>query len=285
MLKQHVWNTAASGYIDELVQIGLNDDPTDTEQDVESFYWATHNANFNVMALVDPGGVIVERYEYTPYGERTVYFSPGANDPEAMAPTAISRRWTTSGGTAQPYGLNDIGHQGLMHDEEAGLVDNRARMLHPGLKRFIQRDPLRYVDGMNSYAAYGILTGNLDPTGKCTGCGSLLNRLTSPCGSITIKGKPTGVSIKKISGVCWGQLKVGTATEEIKNELAKHLPFEKSLSCDEGETCKIYETIPINLTIGPITRTGSALGGSCKYSVTFSIAVTGEINLGECCPE
>ena len=152
VLKQHVWGVT---YIDELVQTALNDDPADgTEDDCESLYYALQDAHFNVLGMVDGdpsgGGALIERYEYTPYGQRTVYFSPGTNDTDAHAPTAISRRWTV-GSTAQPYGLNGIGHQGLMHDEETGLVYNRARMLSPTLGRFMQRDPLGYVDGMSLY--------------------------------------------------------------------------------------------------------------------------------------
>ncbi len=46
---------------------------------------------------------------------------------------------------------SSVCHQGLLHDEETGLVYNRARMLHPRLGRFMQRDPLGYVDGFNLY--------------------------------------------------------------------------------------------------------------------------------------
>jgi RHS repeat-associated protein len=57
-----------------------------------------------------------------------------------MSPVLESRRVTVIG-TAQPYGFCDVGHQGLFFDKEFGLVHNRARMLHPGLGRFMQRDP------------------------------------------------------------------------------------------------------------------------------------------------
>lgn len=57
-----------------------------------------------------------------------------------------------------------IGHQGLMHDP-TGLVYNRARMLHPLLGRFTQRDPLGYVDGMSLYAGYHLMSWGLDPSG------------------------------------------------------------------------------------------------------------------------
>jgi hypothetical protein len=39
------------------------------------------DANWNVLGIVNSTGVLGERYEYTPYGQRTVYFSPGVNDP------------------------------------------------------------------------------------------------------------------------------------------------------------------------------------------------------------
>ena len=37
------------------------------------YFYPLHDANFNVMMVVDRDGRTVERYEYTPYGERTVY--------------------------------------------------------------------------------------------------------------------------------------------------------------------------------------------------------------------
>ena len=115
VLWQHVWGM---GYIDELAQTALNEDPTDTtEQLCETLTWALCDANYNVMMIVDASGAVAERYEYSPYGQRTVYISPGANDPEAHAPTAISRRYVTSDAIRQPWGLNPIGHQGLSHDE------------------------------------------------------------------------------------------------------------------------------------------------------------------------
>jgi RHS repeat-associated protein len=108
------------------------------------------DANYNVVGVVDDDGVLVERYEYTPYGRRTVMQGVGSNDALCSAPSLTSQR-LSSGSIIQPYGICEIGHQGLMHDEETDLIYNRARMLHPILGRFIQRDPLGYVDGMSLY--------------------------------------------------------------------------------------------------------------------------------------
>jgi hypothetical protein len=41
----------------------------------------------------------------------------------------------------------------------------RARMYAPGLGRFVNRDPLGYVDGMGLYAGY-FVPGGLDPSGR-----------------------------------------------------------------------------------------------------------------------
>jgi len=145
VLKQHIWGTR---YVDELLQIGINDDPTDAgEDDCETFYWALQDANYNVLGIVESDGDLAERYEYTPYSRRTIYKSAGSDDVHCHAPIMESQR-AVSG---YPHGICGIGHQGLMHDKEFGLIYNRARYLHPVLGRFTSRDPLGYVDGMSLY--------------------------------------------------------------------------------------------------------------------------------------
>jgi hypothetical protein len=36
--------------------------------------WATHDANYNITAVTDSYGYVVERYEYDPYGARTIMY-------------------------------------------------------------------------------------------------------------------------------------------------------------------------------------------------------------------
>lgn len=137
--------------MDELLQVAINDDPSDeAEQDCETTYYALQDANYNVIGLTDANGELIERYEYSPYGLRTVFRSYGSNDPLVMAPVFESQS-VTADGTTQPYGLCDIGHQGLYHDKEFQLIYNRARYLSPRLRRFISRDPLGYINGPNLY--------------------------------------------------------------------------------------------------------------------------------------
>jgi len=121
-LKQHLWGAA------ELV-------PTDANPDASGW---------------------VERCDCTPgvhpprRGQRTVYKKAGIDDELTTAPLYHSQRVETDAGLA-PYGLCDVGHQGLMHDEQFGLVYNRNRYLDPRTGRWVQRDSAGYVDGMSLY--------------------------------------------------------------------------------------------------------------------------------------
>ncbi|MEM8784090.1 MAG: hypothetical protein AAGE65_14720, partial [Planctomycetota bacterium] len=70
-VKQHVWGL---DYIDELIAVNINHDPWDPTEDLcERVYFALHDAHFNVIGLTNGVGLLVERYEYTPYGQRQVY--------------------------------------------------------------------------------------------------------------------------------------------------------------------------------------------------------------------
>ncbi|MGA2230288.1 MAG: hypothetical protein ABSH22_05260, partial [Tepidisphaeraceae bacterium] len=112
-VKQFIWGAQ---YIDDLIQVSLNSSPS-TQSTCDTPYWAMCDANWNVLGLVNSSGTLTERYEYTAYGQRTVYFSAGGNDPFCYAPTTASQKFVTSGSVTQFYGLCEVGFQGLMHDE------------------------------------------------------------------------------------------------------------------------------------------------------------------------
>lgn len=112
-----------------------------------TFY--TYDANYNVTAALDRDGNVVERYTYTPYGQRTV----------------IDDDWSSDGD-----GLSDIssnfGHQGGVIDVESGLMKFRHRDYHVSLGNWAERDPLDFADGMNLYQAYSSNPLiNIDPLG------------------------------------------------------------------------------------------------------------------------
>jgi len=209
VLKQHVWGLE---YIDELIQIAVNQDVyIDTsEEQCERVYFVLQDAHYNVIGLTTAGGHLVERYEYTPYGQRKVFSQPqplGDFDGDGKVGQAdydlYSANWggSTASGTAimyldidgsgtvgsaeesavllnwgqgyaegdhvtrgmgraarvenkdglLAYAVNDFGHQGLGHDGETGLVYSRARYRDVVLGRWLQREPLMYIDGMSLY--------------------------------------------------------------------------------------------------------------------------------------
>jgi RHS repeat-associated protein len=121
----------------------------DTDGTIDNTLYAMQDANFNVTALANASGTVVERYVYTPYGQRKVLEANFADDCDGLSDVD----WM-------------IGHQGLALDLESGLIYNRARYLDTSLGRFISRDQLGYVDGSN---VYQFVSGNpellVDPSG------------------------------------------------------------------------------------------------------------------------
>src|SRR5262245_27403898 len=67
------------------------------------------------------------------------------------APTARSGGAAHSGTISASAIGNPWGFTGRQYDSEVGLYHYRARAYSPELRRFIQRDPLEYVDGPNAY--------------------------------------------------------------------------------------------------------------------------------------
>jgi len=102
-------------------------------------YYYHQNALWSVEAITDSSGTPVERYAYDAYGLVTVTSGTGT----ATAPNA----W----GTPHSAIGNSWMFTGRQVDEETGLYYYRARYYDPAKGRFLQRDPMEYVDGMNLY--------------------------------------------------------------------------------------------------------------------------------------
>lgn len=111
------------------------DDVLQMQRGGNTYYYHKNHLG-SVVALTDGSGNLVERYEYDPYG-RPSFFD--AND-NALSLSAVG---------------NAILFTGRDFDAETGLYYYRARTMHPGLGRFMQHDPLMYVDGMNIYGYVG----------------------------------------------------------------------------------------------------------------------------------
>ena len=112
-----------------------------------NYYYHTNHLG-SVCDITDAVGDLVEHYDYDPYGKVTMQNATG---------NAI---------TASSIG-NNILFTGRELDPETGLYYYRARTMNPNIGRFMQKDPLMYVDGMNNLE---YVRGNpiifVDPSGE-----------------------------------------------------------------------------------------------------------------------
>jgi RHS repeat-associated protein len=143
VLKQYVWGLR---YIDAPI---LRDRETDAGSDgLDERLYYTQDGNFNVTALVNPAGQVVERYSYDAYGRVTV--RNGAENVDADTVNDPATEWD-----ADPDNASDVDNRilycGYRFDSETGLYHVRHRYLHPTLGRWTSQDPAGYVDGLSLY--------------------------------------------------------------------------------------------------------------------------------------
>ncbi len=127
-------------------------------QGLDECLYYCNDANMNVTALVNASdGAVVERYQYTPYGQVTVYDSAWNVRPNGSA-----------------YD-NQIQYCGYRLDPETGADSVRYRVFWPPLGRWGQGDPMGYQEDLNTYEYLrGAVLTCLDPMGtnitKFEGC-------------------------------------------------------------------------------------------------------------------
>ncbi len=121
-------------YIDEVL---IMTDYT-VQDDPDYFYGQDHL--YSTVALFDDAGAVIERYEYDAYGQVRI-----------MDASYNSRTGSSYGNTYLFTGRRlDTLDSGALK-----IYYYRARYYDPEIGRFLQRDPLDYVDGMNLYEYVG----------------------------------------------------------------------------------------------------------------------------------
>jgi RHS repeat-associated protein len=120
-------------------------------------YYYHQNSLWSVEAITDSAANVVERYAYDAYGLPAIQNGSGMPTP--------ANPW----GTPHSVIGNPWMFTGRQLDEETGLYFYRARYYDPVKGRFLQRDALGYLSGVNLYAYVdGRPTAKLDPYGlKC----------------------------------------------------------------------------------------------------------------------
>lgn len=91
------------------------------------------NQNGSTMALSDPKGKLKESIDYDVYGTPTFYDASGNLTQNSVI-------------------NNNILFTGREYDTEANIYFYRARSMNPKLGRFMQHDPVLYMDGMNDFS-------------------------------------------------------------------------------------------------------------------------------------
>jgi RHS repeat-associated protein len=114
-MTSYVWGVR---YVDDLVL---------REKGSERIY-SLADPNWNVIALIDASGAVVERMKYDAFGKIT------------WLDAAFGAK------TASGYGWNRT-FTGQVFDSETGLMLYRERYYHAGFGRFVSRDPIGYRAG------------------------------------------------------------------------------------------------------------------------------------------
>jgi RHS repeat-associated protein len=111
---------------------------TDNDLVVDDPLYYHQDDLFSVYAITDATGAVVERYDYSDYGEVTVQRADGTAKPEEY--------WL---GNRHTY-------TGRLVERNTGMLQHRHRYMAPAIGRFVQRDPLGgWADAANLGSALG----------------------------------------------------------------------------------------------------------------------------------
>ena len=190
---QYVWSRR---YIDAPV---LRDENKDADDDCfdgsdERLYYTT-DANMNVTALLDTGGDAVERYSCDPYGRVTIYDDD----------------WSDTR-SASSYD-NAVLYCGYFFDNETGLYCVRYRFYDPPLGRWLQRDPIGYIDSANTYLfAQSAPLHHCDWSGAAPASTARMPPTSVDYGLVSIskEGKRYDAASDSLEDSSWDQIAPGT---------------------------------------------------------------------------
>jgi len=133
-LEDHFVNTDTTSVSTYIYGIAIDNILSMQHNNQDYYYHKNHIGS--IMSITNNNATIVENYDYSPYGTPTIYSAIGTE----IVASSIG---------------NTIMFTGREYDYETGLYYYRARTMHPTIGRFIQHDPLGYVDEYNLYSYVG----------------------------------------------------------------------------------------------------------------------------------
>ncbi len=167
LVQQYVYGA----YLDEPVVLDRNlDGDTSATGPGDQRLFYSQNALHSVYALTNAAGAVVEAYQYEAYGRATVFTGPGADG-----------SWFTGDEPRALFSVfnNPFTFTGQRDDAETRLLYYKHRYQDPLLNRFLSRDPVGYLGGMNLYAyVHNMPENGLDPSGLW-GWGSIVAYATA----------------------------------------------------------------------------------------------------------
>lgn len=179
-------------------------------------YYYHKNSLGSVVAISNSSGTVIESYEYDAFGKPTFY-----------------------NGTYTLLSATSIGNTRLFtgreYDAEIGIHYYRTRHYNSNTGRFLQRDPLGYVDGMNLYAYVGNNSINwVDPYGltwQSFGISVVKGAVVGAIGAVVVVGVASISTVAAGAIVVYGVYSLGKAGYEIIS--GKEAYTGRKLSCDE----------------------------------------------------
>ena len=273
---QYVWSPV---YVDALV---LRDRDSNGDGTLEERLWVVQDANYNVTAIFDNSGNVVERYVYDPFGSVTVLDADWTEHP-----SNLPSNWTERSGGSQSAWV--YLHQGGRFDDVRGLYHFRYRDYSPTLGRWTSLDPIRYLAGdTNLYRSIGNQPVNTtDPSGLVwpfsTIAGAVIGAVVGGGAQIVsnlVNGRPTfqGVGGAMVGGAVTGAIvgtvgPAGLATTALTGAGAGFVG-----SATGNAVNQFYYTGTVNggqvLQAGVIGAIAGGVGGGVGSAVSGQLGVT-----------
>jgi RHS repeat-associated protein len=151
VLEERVGSAIGSSYVWSPVFVDamiVRDRDTDANGTLDERLYAVQNANYDVAALINTSGTVVERYAYDPFGVFTV----------------LTGSWGSR--SSSSYDWKHL-YQGEAWDQDSGMYNSESRLYSPTLGRWNEPDPLGGGSGeFNLYRSRkNSPAGNQDPSG------------------------------------------------------------------------------------------------------------------------